>query len=204
MVRAWVRLLMGLWLGPRRNMTNYSALDIVMQVAEEQAIVALPDTYVTLDSGVILEITGISSETYNAIIRKFESLEPPIPVVELKSKGGRMEPNPNDPKYINDHNMWKSKQASALSLAVYSFGTRVHFVPAGVLGPESEETVRRLRLAHLLESDTEIGRLVAWLQHFALSRNALAAANEINRILFAAGRAMGVTKEDVAEAAKRP
>lgn len=182
---------------------DYTAFDLVMEVAVEQVAPTYPDNYVVLNSGVVLEITGISAETYNAIIRKFQDREPSIPVVELKSKG-RSEPNPNDPAYINAYKRWQGEQASALTLAVYALGTRVVLVPEHVNGPDHESTIDQLTLSGLLQSNTERGRLVAWLQHIALSRNARQAAGEINAILFAAGRAMGVTEQDVSEAVKRP
>lgn len=180
-----------------------TALDLVFRVAEELENAPLPDNQVRLTNGVILEISGISAETYNAIIRKTAEREPAVPVVEIKSKG-RKEPNPNDPEYIQRFKRWQAEQSSALLLAVYVFGVRVVYVPVDVAGPDDTETLNDLRLSGLLEYDTPNGRKVAWLQHCALSHNAQEQAGEQRAIFFAAGRAMGVNNADVSEAAKRP
>lgn len=182
------------------------ALQVVLSVAddmEHEASILYPANYVVLDCGVVLEVLGITPETYNAVIRKFESLEPQPPLVHLASKG-RTEPNPNDPEYIKRFKTWQGNKTLAIMSALYALGIKVVSVPDNMPGPDSDDWAEEHRLSSLGTTNSAKERFIFWLQGKALSVNKVIAERERNAILLAAIRVMGVAEVDVQEAVKRP
>lgn len=184
-------------------LTEDRALTAILQVAEEVAEpITYPDNYVVLDCGAVLEITGIAPETYNSVVRKFEDSEPKVPIVTLVSKGGRQEPNPNDPEYMDRLQKWKNARSAGLLLAIYAFGASVVSAPESMPGPDSEEFKAGLTLSGLLGKGTPTECRIHWIQN-ALSRDKVRGGAERTAIFKAAIRAMGVSESDVQDAVKR-
>lgn len=180
------------------------ALGVVLEVAEEhEHTPEWPDNFVALNCGAVLEVLGITPEAYNAVIRKFDAIEPQPPIVELKSKGREQE-NPNDPKYIKDHDQWKSNRTFALLLVLYALGVKVAHVPEGMPGPDSQEWMEEFSLSGLQQTGSPKERLIAWIQYKAISLNKTLGKVEREAILLAAIRQMGVAEQDVQDAIKRP
>lgn len=178
------------------------ALDTVLEIEERlngnAHEEALPDNCIRLHSGVILQIIGIAQDSYVAIINEYARHEPKPPVVMLKSKG-REEANPNDPAYIQNHNLWLAERDNALLNSIYVFGTRIWSIPDNVAGPDDASTIEDLELAGRLVRNTPKGRFVSWLMHcIKLTKE------EKSDIFKTAGRQIGVMEADVSEAAKRP
>lgn len=188
---------------PVANLADWVMAEVEAEQAQTEAPVVYPDNYVTLKSGVVLEITGITPETYTSIQRRFESSEPRPPVVEIKGKG-RREENPSDPDYIRAHNAWELQKSLGLLQAIYSFGTRVVVVPEGLIGPDSEEWAEEWRLSEMGVTNSAKELFVGWLKHKATHFNKEEFAQERVAIFNAAARMMGVSEADIAEAAKRP
>lgn len=182
------------------------ALAVVLAVAEkqehEQVKPDYPWNYVVFNCGVVAEITGITQDTYNDIVRLHAKDKPTVPMVDLGK--GRKEENENDPDYIAKRDLWQSAQSWAVLFAVYAFGFRVEYIPDGMPGPDSDEWIEEFRLSGMTQTNSAKERLIAWVKYKVISRIPAESKQERTNILLIAGRIAGTVEVDVQDAVKRP
>lgn len=157
---------------------------------------------ITLESGVVLRLKPVSPITLRDAAAHL--VRPAVPVVEIPDTGGRTEPNPNDPEYIEALNKWTADVSEAGFTVALILGTEVESLPDGMPSWESDDWIEGLRAAReivpgappLNVRTTGKGRYLDWLRMYAISTNT--DAFRLSRLLTTG---VTLTEEEVQSAA---
>jgi hypothetical protein len=157
--------------------------------AEQRGEVSPQAEFVTLSSGIVLKTQPVNPYMLRMIELQWPEPQPPIVMIADK---GREEPNPDDPKYIDDHQAWEALKGEAGMNYMLLAGTRVEHVPDGMYGPNDDDWLEVLDIIGLPLPTSERRRYMAWLRSYALKT-----AEDYLLAASAVARRTGVAEEDV-------
>lgn len=146
-----------------------------------------------LSTGVELELRTPSAVLLNNAMKANIQDEPRPPKVWVEDKQ-RDEENPSDPDFVYEYRVWLADAGLRSLKALIPTGTRIHFKPDDIVGPEDED------YADLMESMGEVAatgkhtRYVQWVMLVATG------TEDLKTLSTALMRRAGVREEDVREA----
>jgi hypothetical protein len=144
---------------------------------------------VTLSSGVVLSTRKINPIMVSDILSQFNKPSPPrlyIPDV------GREEENPDDPKYLERLDDYQRESTMAIVDAMIVSGTEISFVPDDLQRMEDTDWRETLEASGIQISANPKKLYLTWVKHVACNGE-----DDINGIVDAVGRRMGVSENDV-------
>lgn len=162
-------------------------VDAVEEIEEEERI----DNVITLSSGVKIKIKAINKFF---IYQATERFKPPKPPIVHDKKKGRDEPNPNDPDYLEEMQMYLAEVSQVANDVALLRGVEISEIPKGIDGPESKSWKEEMEILGL-PTDKKKYRWLSWLKAVAIPND-----EEMNIVLEAIGRLTGVTEANVAQA----
>ncbi|KKK92608.1 hypothetical protein LCGC14_2701220 [marine sediment metagenome] len=146
-----------------------------------------------LSTGVELELRTTSALLLSNAMKANMADEPRAPKAWIEDKQ-REEENPNDPDFIQAHQLWLAEAGIRSLKALIPTGTRIHCKPDEMVGPEDED------YADFMESMGEVAakgvhtRYVQWVMLVATG------TEDLKTLSAALMRRAGVREEDVSEA----
>lgn len=146
--------------------------------------------------------TGVKFVTRDVPVMAFRDLQkrqdkerPHVPVVFIEDKE-REEENPEDPEYQKMLNEWNESTEMRLMDFVLMTGTKAIEIPGTVSPIDSEDWAEENRYLGIDIAATGNVRYLQWVKYVACPT-----PDDITSLIMAAGRKLGVTEEDVADAA---
>ena len=149
----------------------------------------IPDEIV-LSSGVHLKVKAVPPFLVRSV-----ALRVPKPTPPLVDVGGRMEENPDHPKYIADMEEYEQKMSEKAMDVLIIAGTELVSVPEGFSAPEDEEWVSAVEEFGVEIDKSPKGRYLAWVR-----LHALASGDDIALLNLAVGAKSGISEEEVQQA----
>jgi len=153
-----------------------------------------PVDQIEVSTGVIIGIRDVPVIPFRELQKRIQRERPCVPVLYIEDKG-REEENPDDPEYQEELAEYNESTEMRLIDYMLMTGTKIIKVPDNINTLESEEWAEECRY---LGSDVPASggvRYLQWLKYVACPTQ-----NDIASLILAAGRKLGVTEEDVAEA----
>lgn len=121
---------------------------------------------VVLSNGIMLQAKPVARGLLQRIQEQIP--EPSVPTVELPEHG-RSEPNPMDPDYLDALELCYRERLAADNNARMAFGWMVNSVPDGFFRPEEDGWIEELRFAGIAATSEGPGRMLDWLNLYALA-----------------------------------
>lgn len=145
-------------------------------------------------TGVKFRIVKVPPMILQEIGKQAMKGKPKIPVVYLEDKD-REEENPNDPDYLNALEAWEAETAiRGVDLAIM-YGTEVETIPEGIPSVKDDSWIEVVNILDIEVPKNGKGRYLYWVKFCA-------APDDLENIVTAVSRVIGVTEQDVADSAE--
>ena len=154
------------------------------------------DGKITMSTGVAFKIMDIPLMVFDSINKKMRKERPQIPVCYIEGKD-REELNPNAPEYLIAMEDWEAELNAKLLDASIVLGIQVHRLPEDFPKPEDTPWAEKLKRLDIDISDDSDDRLLAWIKFCAAPT-----VKDLNSLILACSRNIGVTEEDLASSAE--
>ena len=119
-----------------------------------------------------------------------EEQKPPKVFIQEKE---REEPNPNDPGYIADHNVWLAEVGVRSLKALIPTGTALIEKPDDIVGPDDEDFVDLMEAMGQVPATGKYSRYVQWVMSVACS------GPDLEILSVRLMRLAGIPEEDVSD-----
>lgn len=150
---------------------------------------------IVVSTGVKFGIRDVPVMAFRDLQKRLEQGRPHAPVHFIEDKG-REEENPNDPDYQDALTKWNEETEMKLMDFVLMKGVEVTKITNGVEPIDSKNWAEECKYLGIEVADSGGVRYLQWLKYVACPT-----ADDISKLVLGAGRKLGVTEEDVAEAA---
>lgn len=147
---------------------------------------------ITMSTGVVFRVLDIPLMVIDSINKKAREGKPKVPVQHIEDKC-REEENPNDPDYIKALQDWEVELNEKIIDATLILGVELDKLPGGFPKPKDKSWSDKLK-----KIDIEIpgDRFLTWIKCCAAPT-----VEDMNSLILACSRNIGVTEEDLADAA---
>lgn len=189
------------------GLARQTAADVATD-AQKNGLSSEDENVVEFRSGLKLGVREVPPLILRQPLEKLP--EPQPPMIPLPEKGKDiMEPNPNDPDYIDAHEEWQLTVGLSIMDTMLLLGTTepqkegdpkplIEYIPDGMMLPEDEGWVTWLEAAGVPVDNSNLNtRYLCWLRFYAASN-----ASDLAKLTRAIAGKSGVREEDVALAAQ--
>lgn len=136
------------------------------------------DILFTLKNGIVLRCISVPPFYIDALQAQYAMPEPPKVTVDRGDGTTWEEENANDPEYQREFEKQQDRLRLALNALTLVIGTRVHFVPESLFGPDDDrwiETATRVEAVSAVKVPIDVStddmRRLSWLRYYALDNN---------------------------------
>jgi hypothetical protein len=148
---------------------------------------------IRLSTGVILTAKKISGFLMQEVVRQFPKPKPPM---WHNEEMGREEPNPDNPKYVEE----LSEREANIGLAMIDLfiiaGSEYKSHPRSIPGPDDSSWVDDLQAIGMEVGENKKKKYLMWIKYIAAPDEA-----DMSLIIYEVGKKSGVSEEAVASAA---
>ncbi len=117
-----------------------------------------------LANGVRLLLRDASPMVVVDLRKQEDANEPRVPTVVREDRGGREDPNENDPAYILARRKWAQDLGARTLRVLAAACVTVEHIPDGILAPDSEEWAEQVTVVYGLDLESnKVRRLAQWV-----------------------------------------
>ena len=117
-----------------------------------------------LANGIRLSFKDGSPMVINDLRQQEDAREPQVPMIVREDRGGREEPNENDPAYIAARRKWAMDLGARTLRVLAAACLTVEAIPDGIDGPDSAEWAERVTVVYELPLESNpLRRIAQWV-----------------------------------------
>ncbi len=121
-----------------------------------------------LANGIGLSFKDGSPMVINDLRQQEDAREPQVPTIVREDRGGREEPNENDPVYLAEKRKWAQGLGARTLRVLAAACVTVDTIPDGIDGPDTEEWAEQVTVVYELPLESNpLRRMAQWVFYHA-------------------------------------